>query len=130
MLADLNLNCAPGTSPLDKIASDRVMKVTKKVAIKRLIRKGGGLDLEFHSQYALGEEGRELEIAQDALFGLKIAGGAAWRCSSSSHERLTGSPSKAMDSATFCGMRRQRRATRSASGSARQRARVCFQSMC
>jgi hypothetical protein len=48
----------------------------------------------------LRQERSQLQITQPATCGFDVAGGAAWRCSFSSHDGSTGSLSNAMDRAT------------------------------
>jgi hypothetical protein len=106
------------------------MKPEKKRVVERGRIELAVFDALFQREDVARQVRRELGVAQDAKACFDVTGGVSRRASSArSAVSSTGSPSKAMLSATFSGIRLRRMRLCSAAGRARQRAIACFQSM-
>src|SRR5712691_4713097 len=128
--ADCDIRPPPAGKLRYEIAADQGMKLKEKRVVEGGFTVLTVLDLFFQREDVARQVGRELGVAQDAKTGFDVAGRVSRRASSArSVASATGSPSKAMLSATFNGIRLRRRRACSCGGRVRQRLIVCFQSM-
>ncbi len=91
------------------IAADQVMKIQKKCVGKGGLCEFAVLDSQFQGQNVARDVRRELGVAQDPEARLDVSGSVSRRLSFVvSNSRSTASPSNAMLSATFNGIRPRR----------------------
>ncbi len=130
MSADGDVNPPPAGKLRYEIAADEGMKLKEKRVVEGGFAVLTVLDLFFQREDVARQVRREIGVAQDAKTGFDVAGRVSRRASSvCSVASATGSPSKAMLSATFNGIRLRRMRACSWGGRVRQRLIVCFQSM-
>ena len=128
--ADCDLRPPPAGKLRYEIAADEGMKLKEKRVVEGGFAVLTVLDLLFQREDVARQVRREIGVAQDAKTGFDVAGRLSRRASSArSVASATGSPSKAMLSATFNGIRLRRMRACSCGGRVRQRLIVCFQSM-
>ena len=128
--ADCDIRPPPAGKLRHEIAADEGMKLKEKRVVEGGFSVRAVPDLFFQREDIARQVRREIGVAQDAKTGFDVAGRLSRRASSArSVASATGSPSKAMLSATFNGIRLRRMRACSCRGRVRQRLIVCFQSM-
>lgn len=127
--ADVNIRTPESPYLRDEFPAKGLVELAQKRIVERPAIELAGFDTIFEKLDLAREMRRKLGIAQDTECRFNAAGGVWRACSCSNFAKSTASPSKAMLSATFRGMRFQRRRAFSSIGSVRQELMACFQFM-